>query len=140
MAGRGPAPKPASQRRNRSKPQRGDWIDLPDLEEPLLPPLPLGEWSERTQSAWEAWRSDPATSQYGPAEISNAIDLAYVFEQWVQGDARLAAEIRLRQDGLGLTPKGKRDLRWRTPEEAVAEVEQARAEATAVDTVKPTAD
>jgi hypothetical protein len=40
---------------------------------------------ERADSgAWKAWRSDPATGMYGPAEVQLALDLAYVYEQWVQ--------------------------------------------------------
>jgi hypothetical protein len=66
-------------------------------------------------AAWSSWRHDPATTQYGPSEIQSAVDLAYLYEQWARGDMKLAAEIRLRMDGLGLTPKGKRDLRWRVP-------------------------
>jgi hypothetical protein len=90
-------------------------VDLEPLEKPLLPPLPEreGGWLERTVEMWEAWRSDPVTSQYGPADVAAIKDLARLFE-----DPKVAPnELRLRMDGLGLTPKGKRDLRWRTPAE-----------------------
>lgn len=115
MAGRGPAPKSIATRRNHHEPQRGDWRDLGPLKEALLPVLPRGEqWSPRTKRAWDAWRADPATQMYGLAEIQLALDLAYVYQQWVQEPtAALAAEIRQRQDGLGLSPKGKQDRRWR---------------------------
>lgn len=117
MAGRGPAPKQNRQRRN--VPMRGDWIDLPELTESVLPDLPEHDWSERTELAWAAWREDPATTQYGPADIQGAIELAYLYEQWVRKpSAILAGEIRQRQDRLGLNPKGKRDLRWRVKEPA----------------------
>jgi hypothetical protein len=36
-------------------------------------------------------------------------------EAYVRGEEK-AAEVRVRMDGLGLTPKGKRDLRWRVAE------------------------
>jgi hypothetical protein len=107
MAGRGPAPKPKEQRRNRHEPSRGEWVDLPELAEPVLPPLdPAHEWHPRTTAQWEAWRADPASGMFGPAEVVSA------------------AELRLRMDGLGLTAKGKRDLRWRTG----GEQEAAKAE------------
>src|SRR4051812_2696125 len=108
MAGRGRAPKAPAERRNHHAPLRGDWIELPPLKGSVLPALPKsGEWSNRTQAAWKAWRSDPATGMYGPAEVQLAVDLAYVYEQWVlDGTAALAAELRQRQDGLGLSPKG----------------------------------
>lgn len=41
------------------------------------------------------------------------MQLARLFEELERGELRLAAEVRLRMDGLGLTAKGKRDLRWR---------------------------
>lgn len=121
MAGRGPAPKEASQRRRRNEPNRGEWIDLPaTVEKPVLPTLPrrpkgMGPWSARTRSAWNQWRKDPATTQFGEADIASALDLAHLHNAWSRGEMRLAPEIRLRMDGLGLTPKGKRDLRWRVP-------------------------
>lgn len=85
------------------------------LSHAVLPSLPRSDsWSSRTKAAWAAWRKDPATAMYGPAEIQLATDLAYVYEQWVlEPTAALAAEIRQRQDGLGLSPKGKQDRRWR---------------------------
>jgi hypothetical protein len=118
MAGRGPAPKTARQRRG--EPARGEWIDLPALEAPVLPELPAGEWSERTKDAWEAWRSDPVTGQYGPAEIDAALVLLDLYEEFVTNHStKLAGEIRQWQDRLGLNPKGKRDLRWRVQEDAL---------------------
>lgn len=117
MAGRGPAPK--TNRQRRGEPLRGEWIDLPHLENPVLPELPAGDWSQRTRDAWDSWRKDSVTSQYSRADIQAAVDLAYVYEQWVnEPTIAIAAEIRQRQDRLGLNPKGKRDLRWRTSEPA----------------------
>lgn len=133
MAGRGPAPKPKDQRRNRVPPARSEWVELKPLVKPVLPALPKraaasGPWSARTKGAWAAWRQDPATGMYGPAEVQLALDLAYVYEQWVcDGTAALAAELRQRQDVLGLSPKGKQDRRWRVPREEDAP-DQSRGE------------
>lgn len=114
MAGRGPAPKALDQRRNHHEPLRGEWTSLRPLKKAVLPRLPDGEWSDRTQRAWDAWRRDPATQMYGPAEVQLVVDLAYLYEEWVQrGGSKTAGEIRQRQDGLGLSPKGKQDRRWR---------------------------
>lgn len=133
MAGRGFAPKDPAARRNRTAPSRGEWITLPavDPAEPVLQDLPkrprgTGRWHPRTVAAWAAWRLDPATTQYGPAEIAGAVELAWLHhDSIVKGDPK-ATEIRLRADGLGLTAKGKRDLRWRAPtERAAAEVKPA---------------
>ena len=125
----GPAPKDPAQRRRRNAPARGEWVDLPQLKEPVLPEIPDGNWSERTRNAWELWRADPATTQYSSAAIAQAINLLHLFEGWVQGDEKYS-EVRLTMDGLGLTPKGKRDLRWRAPQETKDEPERERASST----------
>lgn len=125
----GPAPKDPSQRRRRNAPARGEWVDLPELDKPVLPDLPDGDWSERTKDAWTRWRSDPATTQYSSAAISQAINLLYLYEGWVQGDEKYS-EVRLTMDGLGLTPKGKRDLRWRAPQETTEEPSRPRPSST----------
>jgi hypothetical protein len=128
MAGRGPAPKALDQRRNHHEPLRGEWTSLHPLKSPVLPALPRGEkWSSRTRAAWAAWRKDPATAMYGPAEVQLAVDLAHLYEEWVvRGGAKIASEIRQRQDGLGLSPKGKQDRRWRVT--SAAPVEEPEAE------------
>lgn len=129
MAGHGPAPKQPDQRRNRHEPQRGEWVELAALAERVLPELPAPPdlivrvqgksprrvkrpWSSRTLAAWEAWARDPVTGVYGPAEIAAVVELAFVMEEYVRGLGS-PNEVRLRMDGLGLSPKGKRDLRYR---------------------------
>lgn len=133
MAGRGPAPKQPEQRRRTNAPARGEWVDLPPVPKsakdralPALPKRPthIGGWSTRTRAIWAAWREDPATTQYGPAEVAAAVELAWLFEEYVrESTGKLASEVRQRMDGLGLTPKGKRDLRWRVPGVDVAVTE-----------------
>jgi hypothetical protein len=127
MAGRGPAPKAFEQRRNHHEPLRGEWITVAANAKSRLPALPRGSWSTRAKHAWKAWSSDPVTSLYGPADVQLALDLAYLYEQWVEvGGSKLAGEIRQRQDGLGLSPKGKQDRRWCVSAEApMADTEDA---------------
>jgi len=48
--------------------------------------------------------------------------LAYLWQKVEDGNLRLASEVRLRMDGLGLSPKGKRDLRLRVIDESPAVV------------------
>ena len=149
MAGRGPAPKPKDQRRNRSEPLRGEWVDLPQPPEgerllPRLEELDPGEpWHPRVERMWESWNRDPAATQFGEAEVAAVIELVYLAQEFVtagHGDRKYErvspSELRLRMDGLGLTAKGKRDLRWRTTAEqatleperpALAEVHELRA-------------
>jgi len=115
MAGMGPAP--AENRRRSNAPARGEWVDLLPIDKPILPTLPEREegWTEMTQTTWEMWRQDPATSQYTPAEIAYALDTIWLYNQMT---ASTASEVRLRMDGLGLTPKGKKDLRYRVIQDA----------------------
>lgn len=132
MAGRGFAPKPAATRRNTSAPQRGEWVTLRPVKKSVAGKLPGGDWSERTRAAWKAWSADPATGMYGPAELQLLVDLAFIYELWVrEPTAALAAELRQRQDGLGLSPKGKQDRRWQVaaveaPSDAVAPLAMVR--------------
>jgi len=49
------------------------------------------------------------------------VELAFLHGALVDGRMALAAEVRQRMDILGLTQKGKRDLRWRVPSEAPAQ-------------------
>lgn len=110
MAGRGPVPKDPGHRRRYNQPARGEWVDLEPLAEPVLEPYDREAMTckERT---WNAWRRDAVTSQYGDADVEAITVLA---EEWVW----LKAPDRDRaMNQLGLTPKGKRDLRWRTPNE-----------------------
>jgi len=51
------------------------------------------------------------TSQYGVEDIEAIYDLA---REWANMSF---ADRDRRMNWLGLTPKGKRDLRWRTPNE-----------------------
>jgi hypothetical protein len=115
----GPAPKPAHLRRRRNTPAGGEWVDLPELEGPVLPELPEGNWSEHSVAMWEAWRADRATSQFSSADVGYALATIRIADAYHRGGpASLVGELRLRMDGLGLTPKGKRNLRWRVADAA----------------------
>lgn len=118
MAGKGKAPKAADDRRNRAAPQRGDWVELRPAANPTIPALPArgsgrGRWSARTQRAWRAWWTDPASTRWGDADKDLAEHLADVYEAFVrEPTASLAGEVRQLRDSLGLTPKGRQDRRW----------------------------
>ena len=111
--GRGPAPKDPGARRRRNVPERGEWRDLVALDEPVLGEAGEG-WCGQARVLWEAWRVDPVSGTWLESDRVAAWLLA---ECW---EGLAPSEQRLRMDGLGLTPKGKRDLRLRVP----AEVEQ----------------
>lgn len=131
MPGRGPAPKDASERRRTNKPARGDWEELSagplKGKARVLGVLPKRgrmekPWHPRTRKAWDAWRSDPATTKWTAADFDSALTVAEEYDTWAyEGGVSRLAEIRKWLDGLGLTSKGKRDNRWRiVAEEEVA--------------------
>jgi len=123
MAGRGPAPNQNRQRRN--KPARGDWLDLEPLEEPVLPELgdlfvpadgeSMPAWMPVTRLLWAAWRQDPVTATWNASDTAFAVDTILLH---AAAAVKSANEIRLRMESLGLTPKGRRDLRLRLMEDS----------------------
>jgi hypothetical protein len=114
----GVAPKLPEQRRRYNQPARAEWVELKPLEQPVLPAANR-DWSANARRAWMAWRRDPVTTQWGPADVQYARELARLYDKLPYH------EQRLRMGELGLSPKGKRDLRWRTPEEVKTIAEQA---------------
>lgn len=131
MAGRGPAPKDASERRNRNPKLRGEWVDLPRSNSGKVPAMPVGPeagWAPGTAAAWNSWWSDPASLMWGPGDLEalrQLVVLHHEFEINEKQRATLAREVRQRQDDLGLSLKGKQDRRWRV---VADELEEARAE------------
>lgn len=125
MAGRGAAPKP--NRRSRNALMRGEWIDLKPLEKPLLPDLDADViWRKETVRTWELWRQDPVTAHWTPADLALALDTIRLHNDWKSSQM---AELRQRMNELGLTPQGKRDLRWRVGGEQVADESKRQAPA-----------
>lgn len=113
MAGIGPAP--AENRRRRNEPARGDWIHLDPDAPTALPDLPDDtEWSDRAVAAWDMWRDDPASSVYSAADVAFALDTIRLYNEGMS--ASMAKEVRMRMTDLGLTPEGKRKLRYRVGE------------------------
>lgn len=110
MAGIGPAPKPKSQRRNTTKPARGEWVDLEPLEQPILEPA-NPRWCAAGRRLWEAVRADPISTQLSSVDIQL---LKETMRDWNQLEP---AEQRLRMTAFGATPAGRRNLRWRNPAE-----------------------
>jgi len=114
----GPVPKMPEARARNNKPAFGEWreVSIPDPPVlPELPELPGDAWSSRTARLWAGLRQDPATSLFGEAEIALAIEAAFVYEHAVRGktNASQTGQALKWLDTLGLTPKGKRDLRLR---------------------------
>lgn len=116
MAQGGRAPKEPEQRRTRHVPQRGEWLDLPaenTNRPPAMPSAPKGGWSTGSKSAWRSWWRDPVSLLWSPADREALRAVVYLHHEVERGKLSVAPEVRLRLDLLGLSQKGKRDLRWR---------------------------
>lgn len=147
MAGNGPAPKLNRQRRE--SPSRGDWHKLPPLAKVVLPDLdtlPLPElpprwdkdsndyteaqafqWPFTTKMLWESWQKSPVQAVWSDDDVAFAIDTIMLHaEATLGGRGAPPAEIRLRQESLGLTPKGRRDNRLLLPDEDGPELAEVK--------------
>lgn len=143
MAGRGPAPSASRQRRN--VPQRGDWVKLEPLASPVLPELgELGPapgdpdlgWPFSTRTLWEAWRADPVTATWNGSDLAFCIDTILLHAVSAVSKSN---EVRLRMESLGLTPKGRRDLRFLLPDEDAAQASEKLAKVVPLRRVLPEA-
>jgi hypothetical protein len=142
----GPAPKDKSQRAHRAQPTFGEWVTIPPLSEPVLPELPparVGQvltsemtavdfespWHPSTKAIWSVWRTDWVTGIYTDTEVGMALALANLWDDASRnGKAALWSECRQWMDRLGLTLKGKRDLRLRAAGEPIPAIEDAPAD------------
>src|SRR3954451_12612547 len=108
----GPALKPKEQRINRHPPRAGEWVDIDPPDERQLPELEDTDervWTQRQRMLWEVWAWSAEATQWNPADVLYALDLLVMMDNT---PVTLVAEVRIRMTCLGLSPKGKRDLRW----------------------------
>lgn len=122
MAGRGPAPKPADQRRRRNAPTAGEWAELPregrqgPAPKWMLPGRPGAEvlrlwrwaWSTPQACMWEGLALEPFVARWCKLTVE-------IHGGELGATALLASlpELRQIEDRLGLNPKGLQDRRWR---------------------------
>ena len=111
MAGRGPAPKPASARARRnmdavqSTTLRFVRADQPDLPEDI-------DWHPRTRQWWADWAASPQAETLTRIDWSFLLDTALMHHaMWSKGQWTLAAEVRLRVAKYGATPEDRSRLR-----------------------------
>lgn len=119
MSGSRPLKAPDA-RRNNHAPRGGEWVELEPLEAPVLPAYPI-DWYRRDLQGivvpkyiWDAWRADPVSSQYSTSDVAQVIELGSRYYRYKDGE-----RLRL-MTFLGLNARGRRDLRWREPQETEA--------------------
>lgn len=117
MAGRGPAPKAAALRRNKSeKPVRGDWSPTPGVgwQPGPIPAAPDG-LLEPSRQAWTTWMAAWFASHWSLDDLPGLRVLVRLYDQVERGEYQRAGELRLQMDTYGITPKGQQDRRWAPP-------------------------
>ena len=112
---RGPAPKPADQRRRSNEPARGEWStagvgwqhgDTPAAPDGLLAP---------SLEAWSTWMAAWFAGHWTPSDLPALRTLIRIYDQVERGEFQRANELRLQMDTYGITPKGQQDRRWAPP-------------------------
>lgn len=109
----GPAPKPDPVRRHR---REVEWSDLPADGNPAPTPDPPVDLAGGGLVWWEwAWGT-PASTQWTDDDMFAVVHRAQLEELWQAEKLAVTAlsELRLLDQGLGLNPKGRKELRWRT--------------------------
>ncbi len=114
MAGRGPAPKPASQRRRKNAaPQTttlrvvevGDAPSVPFEVHPLTSAWWRDVWSSPMAAEWDE------SDKHGLFMLARLVDAFWTAESPTQAKD-LAGEIRLQSQRFGLSPVDRQRLRW----------------------------
>lgn len=115
MAGIGPAPKGAAQRRRRNKTAPVTVVvadgkvygpDLPDSY----------DWPDATLKWWQTWRTTAQAARFTETDWSFLIDTAVLHAEFWLGNRSVAAELRLRAAKFGATPEDRARLRLQVGE------------------------
>ena len=117
MSGKGPAPKPASERRRRNV----DPVQTVVVQADGAlrgPDLPTGyPWHSQTYRWWDTWRRSPQASTFTSTDWDFLIDTALLHTSYWNGD-NVGAELRLRVAKFGATPEDRMRLRLQIDGEA----------------------
>jgi hypothetical protein len=126
MPGRGPAPKKERTRPNDTARRSAEFTRLPADNELRGPDLPAGDWHPRTLDWWETWRQSPMAATFIDADWSFLLDTALLHSEMWNGEAKHAAEIRLRVGKLAGTPEDRLRLRIEVDTEVADSVKPVR--------------
>lgn len=117
-------PPPKKDRVRRAAPKSGEWI-APDAwgwREDRFGPRPTlavdGPCSATVQ-AWEAWLSSWWAAFWTPGDLPQLQLAASLLDQHHRGQLDIS-KLTPVLDKLGITPKGRQDLRWSAPKEEEA--------------------
>jgi hypothetical protein len=117
MAGKGPAPKDAEQRRRRN----ADSVPTQVVTQDGVlrgPDLPAGyPWHSQTFRWWDTWRKSAQAVTFTDTDWDFLIDTALLHSSYWNGD-NVGAELRLRVAKFGATPEDRMRLRLQVDGEA----------------------
>lgn len=121
-------PAPALQRRRRNVPIRGEWQPTPGIgwQHGSTIPRPPDGLLAASRTAWATWFGSWFGSHWTPDNLPDLRTCIRLYDQVERGEFQRAAELRMWEDNLGITPKGQQDRRWAPPkpeEEATSTVE-----------------
>lgn len=136
MAGMGPAPKPASQRRRRNKSSTAVVLTTPS--QPVVLPINLADYLPPVREWLLDIAKSPMAEEWDRSDLGGILLIADLMQAYwllppekAVAKATLAAEIRLQRVEFGLTPLARRRLQWEIDraEEAVAKTTARRSAA-----------
>jgi hypothetical protein len=112
---RGAIPKPARIRDYDNKQRVAEIVTL-EFDGALRgPDLPEGDWPAQTVALYDAIRRDPISQGLTPVDFLHVVDTMSLHRQmWIDQPAnamKVAAEVRLRLQSLGVTPEARMRLR-----------------------------
>lgn len=120
MAGHGPPRKPAGERARRNADPAAEVTVTPD-DELRGPDLPDDlwdhaldqrlRWPSMTQRWWLNWRRSPQAQAFTSTDWDFLVETALLHSRFVNGDAGVASELRLRVAKFGATPEDRLRLR-----------------------------
>lgn len=117
MAGRGPAPKPASRRARANKDSVAGNVFEIHPEDPYGLPMDLlpdgDEWHPATLRWWKRWCDSPLAQNLPAVDWSELEACAVLHHEYMRKRTfTLASELRLRMAAYGATPADRARLRY----------------------------
>lgn len=141
MAGRGPLPKDASTRVRRNK--GGANLRVIEVQPTAQPELPtryktrddedgsftdIIDWPMATVEWWGMWADSPLSTEFTQSDWEELKMAALLHAEFVEGNYKLAAELRLRTAKFGTTPEDRARLKiqFALADEAVERTERRK--------------
>lgn len=126
-----PGPPPAKTRVRRTPPKTGEW-QTPEVwgwRVEKFGPVPVLEVDgpkAATVKAWDAWFASWWAALWTPGDLPQLQLAASLLDQHHRGLLDITKVVPV-LDKLGITPKGRQDLRWSAPKEDAEPAKQGTA-------------